>query len=99
MPQAPARGLLAPDMVPYPSLPRFPSQFATPCIFVCTHEVIQCVFGVQAPDRGLPAPDVVLYLSLPLDVAEKRGGFGQERYERREMQQQAYVSAAWLLQS
>lgn len=43
---------------------------------------------VQAPDSGLPAPDVVLYLTLPLDVAERRGDFGLERYERRELQQQ-----------
>lgn len=44
----------------------------------------------QAPDKGLPAPDVVLYLDLPLEVAEQRGGFGQERYEKREMQQQVH---------
>jgi dTMP kinase len=43
---------------------------------------------VQAPDRGLPAPDLVLYLDIPLGVAEQRGGYGQERYEKREMQQQ-----------
>jgi thymidylate kinase len=43
---------------------------------------------VQAPDRGLPAPDLVLYLDIPLEVAEQRGGYGQERYEKREMQQQ-----------
>ncbi len=49
---------------------------------------------VQAPDRGLPAPDLVLYLDIPLEVAEQRGGYGQERYERREMQQQ--VRGCWL---
>ena len=43
---------------------------------------------MQAPDRGLPAPDLVLYLDIPLEVAEQRGGYGQERYEKREMQQQ-----------
>lgn len=42
----------------------------------------------QAPDRGLPAPDVVLYLDIPLEAAEQRGGYGQERYEKRELQQQ-----------
>ena len=40
----------------------------------------------KAPDRGLPAPDRVLYLELPLDVAAARGGFGDERYEKAEMQ-------------
>jgi thymidylate kinase len=43
------------------------------------------VFG-QDPDRGLPAPDAVVYLDLPIEVAEARGGFGEERYETRELQ-------------
>ena len=43
-----------------------------------------------APDVGLPAPDVVIYLDLPIDEAEKRGGFGSERYEKREMQVKVY---------
>lgn len=41
---------------------------------------------MQACDVGLPAPDAVVYLSLPVDVAEQRGGFGEERYETRQMQ-------------
>lgn len=40
----------------------------------------------QNPDRGLPAPDVVLFLDLDQEVAEKRGGYGEERYEKKEMQ-------------
>jgi dTMP kinase len=39
----------------------------------------------RAPDQGLPAPDAVLYLDLAPAEAEKRGGFGEERYESREM--------------
>jgi len=39
-----------------------------------------------APERGLPAPDVVLYLELPVEVAQKRGDFGAERYERVDFQ-------------
>lgn len=57
----------------------------------CHFSVGQCALPwsvVQAPDRGLPAPDLVLYLDIPLEVAEQRGGYGQERYEKREMQQQ-----------
>lgn len=38
------------------------------------------------PDIGLLTPDIVLFLDLTIDQAEKRGGFGQERYEKRELQ-------------
>jgi len=39
-----------------------------------------------APDRGLVAPDLVLYFNVSAEEAAKRGGFGNERYEKREMQ-------------
>ncbi|KAI8980274.1 thymidylate kinase-like protein [Pilobolus umbonatus] len=38
------------------------------------------------PDIGLLTPDLVLFLDLSIDEAEKRGGFGDERYEKRELQ-------------
>ncbi|KAI8882846.1 thymidylate kinase-like protein [Backusella circina FSU 941] len=38
------------------------------------------------PDVGLLSPDVVLFLDLDIEEAEKRGGFGMERYEKRELQ-------------
>ncbi|KAG0174649.1 hypothetical protein DFQ28_005243 [Apophysomyces sp. BC1034] len=38
------------------------------------------------PDVGLLIPDVVLFLDLPIAEAEKRGGFGDERYEKKELQ-------------
>ncbi|KAI9484056.1 MAG: thymidylate kinase-domain-containing protein [Benjaminiella poitrasii] len=38
------------------------------------------------PDIGLLTPDLVLFLDLNIDEAEKRGGFGEERYEKRELQ-------------
>lgn len=38
------------------------------------------------PDIGLLTPDLVLFLDLSIDDAEKRGGFGDERYEKRELQ-------------
>jgi len=41
----------------------------------------------QAPDSGLPAPDLVLFLDIGPEAAAKRGGYGEERYERREMQE------------
>lgn len=40
----------------------------------------------MAPDKGLPAPDVVIFLDLDQDDAEKRGGYGGERYEKRDLQ-------------
>jgi dTMP kinase len=38
------------------------------------------------PDIGLLSPDVVLFLDLDIEEAEKRGGFGMERYEKKELQ-------------
>lgn len=35
---------------------------------------------------GLPRPDVVIFLSLSSDTAALRGGYGEERYEKEEMQ-------------
>lgn len=40
----------------------------------------------KAPDVGLPAPDTIIYLDLAEEAAAKRGGFGEERYERAEIQ-------------
>ncbi|KAG0220311.1 thymidylate kinase-domain-containing protein [Mortierella sp. GBAus27b] len=39
------------------------------------------------PDRGLVRPDITFFLDLPTAEAEKRGGFGEERYEKRELQE------------
>lgn len=39
-----------------------------------------------APERGLPAPDAVLYLDLSPEEAQKRGDYGEERYEKVELQ-------------
>lgn len=41
----------------------------------------------KAPERGLIAPDAVLYLQISIEEAAKRGGFGEERYEKVELQQ------------
>mmetsp|Transcript_28607 Transcript_28607/g.45916 ORF Transcript_28607/g.45916 Transcript_28607/m.45916 type:complete len:216 (+) Transcript_28607:282-929(+) len=40
----------------------------------------------KAPERGLLRPDAVLYLNMPIEAAQKRGGFGDERYETAELQ-------------
>ncbi|KAK8802130.1 hypothetical protein WA158_006524 [Blastocystis sp. Blastoise] len=39
-----------------------------------------------SPDIGLPLPDIIFYLYLSVDDAKKRGGFGEERYEKEEFQ-------------
>jgi len=44
--------------------------------------------AIQAADKKLPAPDAVLYLNLTVEAAAKRGAFGQERYEKEEMQRE-----------
>lgn len=39
-------------------------------------------------DVGLPRPDKVVFLDLEPEQAEKRGGFGDEKYEKKEMQKE-----------
>ena len=40
----------------------------------------------KAPEAGLPAPDLVLYMRVDPEEAAKRGGYGEERYEKAEFQ-------------
>lgn len=40
----------------------------------------------RAPDVGLPRPDVVVFLDLDPEEARRRGGWGDEKYEKEEMQ-------------
>ncbi|KAG5643874.1 hypothetical protein DXG03_009504 [Asterophora parasitica] len=40
----------------------------------------------RAPDVGLPAPDLSLFLDISPEAAKTRGGYGEERYEKEEMQ-------------
>lgn len=37
-------------------------------------------------DEGLPRPDVCIFLDISAEDAGKRGGFGEEKYEKQEMQ-------------
>jgi len=41
----------------------------------------------HSPDVGLPKPDLVVFLDLSPENTAKRGGFGEEKYEKREMQE------------
>ncbi|GAO49118.1 deoxythymidylate kinase-like protein [Saitoella complicata NRRL Y-17804] len=38
------------------------------------------------PDVGLPRPDVVIFLDISEEATAGRGGYGEERYEKKEMQ-------------
>lgn len=40
----------------------------------------------RKPDVGLPRPDLCLFLDISADDAAKRGGFGTEKYEKKDMQ-------------
>ena len=40
----------------------------------------------RQPDVGLPRPDVCIFLDISAEDAAKRGGYGEEKYEKKEMQ-------------
>ncbi|KAF9499495.1 thymidylate kinase, partial [Pleurotus eryngii] len=40
----------------------------------------------RSPDIDLPAPDVTIFLDVSPEKAKERGGYGEERYEKEEMQ-------------
>ncbi|KAF8426041.1 thymidylate kinase-domain-containing protein [Tirmania nivea] len=40
----------------------------------------------RSPEIGLPQPDLVLFLDISEEDAAFRGGYGEERYEKREIQ-------------
>ncbi|KAK2464128.1 hypothetical protein APHAL10511_003876 [Amanita phalloides] len=40
----------------------------------------------RAPDVSLPAPDLTVFLDISPEYARERGGYGEERYEKEEMQ-------------
>lgn len=41
----------------------------------------------RSPEVGLPRPDLVVFLDLEEEAAKARGGWGEERYEKKEMQE------------
>lgn len=43
----------------------------------------------KTPDVGLPRPDIVIFLDVGPGAAESRGGYGEEKYEKRDMQEMA----------
>lgn len=43
----------------------------------------------KSSDKGLPRPDLVIYLELSVEEAQKRGQYGEERYEKEAFQRKA----------
>ncbi len=41
----------------------------------------------RQPDVGLPRPDAVVFLDISSEKAQERGGFGDEKYETKQMQE------------
>lgn len=41
-------------------------------------------------DKGLIEPDLLVYIDLPVDIAAKRDGFGNEKYEKIDYQSKVY---------
>jgi dTMP kinase len=40
----------------------------------------------RSPEIGLPAPDLTIFLDIQPEKARERGGYGEERYEKEEVQ-------------
>jgi len=45
----------------------------------------------RSPEIGLPAPDLTVFLDIDPEKARERGGYGEERYEKEEMQRRVRV--------
>jgi dTMP kinase len=45
----------------------------------------------RKPDVGLPRPDLCIFLDISAEDAAKRGGYGTEKYEKKEMQDRVRV--------
>ena len=58
----------------------------------------------RTPDSGLPKPDAVIFLDLAEEIAQQRGGWGGERYEKADLQRRVrdlfkgltYTEGGWL---
>lgn len=52
----------------------------------------------RQPDVGLPRPDLCIFLDISAEDAAKRGGYGAEKYEKKEMQDRVRVLFETLMQ-
>ena len=56
-------------------------------VYSAAKELVDLSLGwARAPEVGLPRPDLCLFLDIAPETAAARGGFGDERYERGELQ-------------
>lgn len=52
----------------------------------------------RKPDVGLPRPDLCIFLDISAENAAKRGGYGAEKYEKKEMQDRVRALFETLMQ-
>lgn len=61
--------------------------YSSGCVYsAAKHNPLLDLQWARHPEEGLPRPDVCLFLELTPDEAAKRGGWGDERYEKQELQ-------------
>lgn len=51
------------------------------------------------PEVGLPRPDIALFLDISAEDAAKRGGYGTEKYEKKELQDRVRELFGLMMQS
>ncbi|KAH3912722.1 hypothetical protein HBI56_155870 [Parastagonospora nodorum] len=57
------------------------------CVYsAAKHNPSMTLEWCRKPDVGLPRPDLCVFLDISADDAAKRGGYGTEKYEKKEMQ-------------
>ncbi|KAH7413830.1 thymidylate kinase-domain-containing protein [Phaeosphaeria sp. MPI-PUGE-AT-0046c] len=57
------------------------------CVYsAAKHNPSMSLEWCRKPDVGLPRPDLAIFLDISAEDAAKRGGYGTEKYEKKEMQ-------------
>ncbi|KAF1918823.1 thymidylate kinase-domain-containing protein [Ampelomyces quisqualis] len=57
------------------------------CVYsAAKHNPAMSLEWCRKPDVGLPRPDMCVFLDINAEDAAKRGGYGTEKYEKKEMQ-------------
>lgn len=69
------------------------------CVYTASKQITGLELAwCRQPEVGLPRPDLCLFLDVSAEVAESRGGFGTERYEKREIQERVRALFGELMQ-
>jgi dTMP kinase len=62
------------------------------CVYsAAKHNPSMTLEWCRKPDVGLPRPDLCIFLDISAEDAAKRGGYGTEKYEKKEMQDRVRV--------